>query len=265
MSTTTPKLGLVKNTGTEKAQVSVLNANWDAVDVYAIDVDTRVGLAGTRTRHFRGLTADIGTVTGPVKGDTYQETDGLFRKFEHDGTGWVRPDARIAPTAATGTGVTLAGDDVTLANATGSITLTIPFSTRFDRYVIDIEVDSASSDLGATFQLRAGGATIATNYYGSYNEQAIGVGPTKADSNNTASFPVGRFAVNGGSIQLEIVRPMKTASNKVFMVRSQDAAAYFRTGGGYCSASPGSAVDGVVIDLGAATVISGRIRVIGVV
>lgn len=76
----------------EAADIDKLNQNFQKIDLWAVETDTRLDLLDpqlTRNQQYRGLAAAKGDVVGPRRGDTYQETDGTYPKFfEHDGTNW---------------------------------------------------------------------------------------------------------------------------------------------------------------------------------
>jgi hypothetical protein len=124
---------------------------------------------------------------------------------------------------------------------------------------------SVGASSRTAFPRQPGGSALATNYYGTYEELALGLGRSKNDVNNAASFPYGRIATQGGSCKIDIYRPVKTTGSKLFECKSIDGAAYRREAAGYCSASPTVPLDGVIISIGAVIVSSGRIRVVGIV
>lgn len=208
--------------------------------------------------------ADLSAWTTPQEGQLAYDiaTGTLWRDTP---AGWVSDTTKIVPTAVSGTGAAIVNGDVVLTNATGTFNIAIPFSTRFDHYLVELDVDTVNGDAGVNIQLRAAGSVIATNYYGTYEELALGLGRTKNDVNNAASFPYGRIATQGGACKIDIYRPMKTAGSKLFECKSIDGATYRREAAGHCSASTGSALDGVVIAIGAVIVATGRIRVTGVI
>lgn len=256
----------------EEADIDKINQNMQALDAWSATSDTRfTGLEGfqatqtSRNQQFTGLAANIGSVVGMKLGDTYQETDGAKRLWEYDGSNWITSEGGlylIRPTSVTGTNVTLndAGH-VALAATTGNVGLLGIFSSRFDHYLIDIEFDNSAGDNGALFQLKSGGVDVTTGYYGTYTEQALGVGPSKLELSNAANFSAGRYATNGGAMMIEVFRPSKTVGTKNFMVRSQDSATYARSGGGYLASA--AAMDGFNLILGAVSVTAGKIRVYG--
>lgn len=207
--------------------------------------------------------ADLTAWTTPQEGQLAYDisTGDLYRDTP---AGWKIDSTKIVPTAVSGTGTSLVNGDVVLTNATGTFNIAIPFSTRFDHYLVEMECDTVSGDAGVSFQLRAAGSAIATNYYGTYEELALGLGRSKNDVNNGTSFPYGRIATQGGSCKLDIYRPMKTVGAKLFECKSIDGATYRREAAGYCSASNTLALDGVVITIGGVTISTGRIRVIGI-
>lgn len=219
---------------------------------------TRGGVVPFRTA------SDITAWTNPTEGQLAYDiaTGDLYR---YTPSGWKIDSTKIVPTSVSGTGASLVNGDVVLANATGTINIAIPFSTRFDHYLVEFNADTVNGDAGVSFQFRAGGSAIATNYYGTYEEIALGLGRSKNDVSNGTSFPLGRIALNGGACKLDLYRPMKTAGSKLFECRSIDGATYRREAAGYCSASSGSTIDGVLIIIGGVVVSSGRIRVTGII
>lgn len=253
----------------EPADIDKLNQNFQKIDDWSEDTDTRLTALEpllARNQQFTGPAANIGSVTGMKLGDTYQETDVGKRLLEYDGTAWISAENGlylIRPTAVSGTGVTIdnAGH-IALASATGNISFDGAFSSRFDHYLVDIQVDTASSDVGLSFNFRAAAADlVGSTYYSSLVENAIGIGPLRQDFSATASAALGRVAVNGGAVQLDISRPSKTVGAKVFQVRSTDAASYSRTGGGYFTTTT-TAVDGIRIAIGVVT-LTGKIKIYG--
>lgn len=100
MGATTPNLGLYKPGGgssglitpDETADIDRLNDNFDVIDGFAGTTNGRVtSLELTRTqtnRHYALPAADRTGLTGLKRGDTFQETDGDFLFFEHNGTAW---------------------------------------------------------------------------------------------------------------------------------------------------------------------------------
>lgn len=96
MADFTPHLNLYKpgggSTGTitpdEVVDIDRVNQNMDVIDT-AVEVldDFRVA-QNERNQQYRGVAANIGSVSGMVIGDTYRETDGDFRQLRFDGTNW---------------------------------------------------------------------------------------------------------------------------------------------------------------------------------
>lgn len=274
MAATTPTLGLYKPGGgssgliapDETVDIDKLNANADLLDAEALSVRTRIAPLEDQDRQYRGPAASLAGLSGMRLGDTYQETDAGKRLWYYDGTNWITNEAGlylIRPTSVAGTGATLDNAGHTaLAASQGNIDLLGIFSARFDRYLVDIEIDAAAGDNSALFRLMAGGVEIATaSYSGTFTEQAVGIGPTKNDLVGLTSFGAGRYATNGGVISLEFFRPSKTTGSKQFLIRSQDGAGYHRIGGGYLVTA--AAIDGLRLMLGGVIVTAGKIKVYG--
>lgn len=246
----------------EVIDVDKLNQNSQKIDAFA----KGWGVPAERNQQFYGLAAGRGVLTGMKRGDTYQESDGDKRLWRFDGLDWVVDrglPGLVELTSATGTGATVVDGSVALSNASGNINIAIPFSNRFDHYVVEIVSDASAGDSGINGQLRAAGSAIATGYYGTYEELAVGIGRTKSDVSNAASFPIGRLAVNGGACQWHIFRPAKTVGMKQFQSQSIDGASYRREAAGYQNGA--AALDGVIIMLGTPAISSGRIRVRAVI
>ena len=170
MAATTPFLNLYKPGGgstglivpDEVVDVDRFNTNFDSIDAWAQTTDTFRLAQLTRGQQYRGLAANIGAVTSPAKGDTYQETDGSFRKWEYDGTTWISAENGmylIRPT--TFTGCTIATDGSIIPTATPSeITLDGVFSTRFRSYKLVWQVRNSDGGSGILLNLRRGGANV---------------------------------------------------------------------------------------------------------
>lgn len=169
MSATTPFLNLYKPGGgstglivpDEVVDVDRFNTNFDSIDAWAQTTDTFRLSQLTRGQQYRGLAANIGSISTPQRGDTYQETDGSFQKFEYDGTSWVAGAGRglslVKPTSVSGTNVTESGGRVTAANSPEMI-LDGVFTTAFRRFQLILEVDSQTVSTNFYMQLRVAGA-----------------------------------------------------------------------------------------------------------
>lgn len=176
MSATTPFLNLYKPGGgstglitpDEVADIDRLNTNFDSIDTWAQTTDTFRLAQLANNQQYRGLTANIGSVASPRKGDTYQETDALLRKFEYDGANWVTQEAGmylIKP--STFAGCTIAADGSIIPTATPTeITLDNVFTTRFRSYKIIFQIRNSGAGIGLLINLRRGGANVggATGY-----------------------------------------------------------------------------------------------------
>lgn len=199
MSATTPFLNLYKPGGgstglilpDEVVDVDRFNANSDLIDTWAQTTDTfRLAQLG-RNQQYRGLTANIGAVVAPVKGDTYQETDALFRKFEYDGGAWVTGENGlylIRP--VTFAGCTIAADGSIIPTATPTeITVDSVFSTRFRSYRLEFQVRNSAGGIGMLMNLRRGGANVggATGYgYSRINGSTAGAITGSSSTGTTA-------------------------------------------------------------------------------
>lgn len=274
MSGTTPHLGLYLpgggSTGTwtpdEVADIDPINQDLVDIDTWALGTDGRLDVLEGYNQQFTGPAASIGAVVGMKRGDTYQETDDDFQLWSYDGASWITAQTgmfKILPTLVPATGASIAGGNVILAGVTGTITLTGIFPARFDRFLIDVEIDNAVGDSGALFALRTSGGPISTGYFGTFTEQAVGIAAAKNDTNNSSTAPLGRYATNGAMMQLELIRPSKAVGgNKQFMTRSADGASYQRIGGGYVNT--GAVLDGIDLVFPVA-VTNGRIKIYGLV
>lgn len=199
MSATTPFLNLYKPGGgstglivpDEVVDVDRFNTNFDSIDAWAQTTDTFRLSQLTRGQQYRGLAANIGAVTSPAKGDTYQETDGSFRKWEYDGTTWISVENGmylIRPT--TFAGCTIATDGSIIPTATPSeITLDGVFSTRFRSYKIIFQMKNSASGIGLLVNLRRAGANVggAVGYgYSRINGSTSGVLAGSSSTGTTA-------------------------------------------------------------------------------
>lgn len=262
MADQTPFLDLVKPAGGEPVEILVINENMDKLDEWAEEQ----GDPNIRTRAFKGPANDRDTIVpNPTEGDTYREIDGKKILWERIGGNWVTSEGGlylIRPTSVVGTGVTIdnAGH-VALTNANTDIGILGVFSSRFDHYLVELLVDNASSDTGVLMKFKTGGVDIAAGYFGTYNEQAIGVPQTKVDTNNAASIAAGRISTGGGAILIDLFRPSKTVGTKDFLTRSGDSANYFRNGGG--SLNSVAILDGITLVPAGITITTGRIKVYG--
>lgn len=262
MADQTPFLDLVKPAGGEPVEILVINENMDKLDEWAEEQ----GDPSARIRAFKGPANDRDTIVpNPLEGDTYREVDGKRIRWERAGGVWVTSEGglylmRASAVGGTGMAVNDSGH-IDLTAATGDITIDGIFSSRFDHFLVDLLVDTASGDVGASFGFRGSGTAFpGLNYTSSYVEHAVGIGPVRTDFSGTASAALGRIAVNGGVVQLDVIRPTKTTGRKLFQTRSTDAAGYSRVGGGFYNGV--QAADGISITLGSVTV-TGRIKVYG--
>lgn len=162
----------------EAADIDRINQNMQKIDDWSEATDAKVvSLDTLRIRRFSGLAANIGTATGMALGDLYQETDGDKQLWTYDGTNWVTSNAGlylIVPSAVSGTNVTKAGGRVTAA-ASPEIVIDGVFTSRFRRYLVKIDLDSASVAVATNLQLRAAGVTQGSGYT---VQTTLNTGPT---------------------------------------------------------------------------------------
>ena len=268
MPSFTPNLNLYKPGGgstglitpDEVVDIDRINANMDLIDAYAAGW----GQASARNHQFYGPVSGMAGITGMKRGDTYKESDGSFRLWEYDGSNWVSGESgmyRIHPTLVPVTGASVSGGAVVLSNVTGTVTLTGLFTSRFDRYLIDVNIDNAAANGMAYLTVRTAGGPISTGYYNTVIDFLIGSPFVKVDQSNTASFNYGSYAVDGGNLKAEIFRPTKTVGlNKVLAGDSVAASAAKRISGGYVSTT--AVLDGVDLNF-QTSIVNGRIKVYG--
>lgn len=141
----TPNLNLYKPGGgssgiltpDEVADIDRLNANFDLLDAWSVEIDS-VSDPATHTKHFKGPATGIGTVPSPALGDTYQETDGNKVLWKHDGANWLTNEGGlylIRPTSVVNATVDEKGTVVPV-NATTTVSVNGVFSSRFSSYDI---------------------------------------------------------------------------------------------------------------------------------
>lgn len=188
----------------EVVDIDRVNANMDAIDA-AIEVldDFRVAQDG-RNQQYRGVAANIGSVSGMVRGDTYQETDGDFRFWRYDGTNWLSSEGGmflIRPASVSGTGLSIVnGSVVCTAMPTAGGHVEGVFSSRFRNYLI---VSDGTFNVASALQLqlRVGGSTAAgaSDYINQYI-YANGAAAVITAQNSIALFSlsgVGGFRMSG--------------------------------------------------------------------
>lgn len=147
MAGTTPFLGLYLpgggSTGTwtpdETADIDPINQNF-------VDIDAGLaawGLPAERNQQFFRPAASLGSLTGMKRGDTYQESDGEFKKWFYDGANWISNEGGlylIRPTGVNGhAGATIGTDGHVKFNAVAAssvINIEGIFSSRFRNYVL---------------------------------------------------------------------------------------------------------------------------------
>jgi len=262
----------------EEADIDKINQNMQALDAWSATSDTRfTGLEGFQTtqtgrnQQFSGTAANLGSVTGMKRGDTYQETDDNFQKWEYDGSNWLlamNGMYLIYPATVAGTGVSIdaATGEVVFAAATPASGITINgiFSSRFKKYRLDISIDSAAGGDGNTSlqMCVAGVANASNNYHYVYNETSVGTGPARTGASAASSAFLGRHSTVGGSTRLELLNPA-LASVKFGRFESIDGSTIVREGGFVTSGTVNVVSDGVKIAPVLSTSITGRIRVYG--
>lgn len=283
MTQFTPFLNLTKPGGgstglivpPDRVDIDVLNDNSNKIDAFALSW----GLASARAKTLKGLAAAIPS-SGVSFGDTYQETDGSQRMWFYDGSNWISYDDNglylIRPTAVSGTGVTQNADgsvDFAAINNAGGMNADGVFTTRFRKFIVDIEVDTVTTAVTSLFlQLRAGGVTLAgaSDYKSVRNYNAAGT-PSAAQSTSSAVelFPGSATVGTGmrGICKLEFIRPADAAC-RTFIRGDANAivsavSAQGSIGGFYDQVA---AVDGFrLVPTSASTpTITGKIKVYGV-
>lgn len=201
-----------------------------ADSVQAALTSMRTAASTTRVEDFYGLAADR-TLTTPKAGDTYQESDGRKRLWRYDGSNWNGADPTtfiIFPTSVSaGAGTATLGTDgiVTFSNITnpsGGLFIDGAFTSRFRKYVIDLEVDAFGSVASSVFMgFRAAGASIITadySYAHNFNNNTT-PGSAALGAQSTIQIPAGVNSVGTGgrfSSALEVMRPAD-ASSRTFV------------------------------------------------
>ena len=176
MSATTPFLNLYKPGGgstglivpDEVVDVDRFNTNFDSIDAWAQTTDTFRLAQLARNQQYRGTAAGIGSVSSPLRGDTYQETDGSFLAWEYNGTNWVNGQNgmyRIRPSSVTGhASITIDTDGSVIFNdvpAASVCNILGVFSSDFRNYKV---IGHASSKPGASYSVRGlvGGVAVSS-------------------------------------------------------------------------------------------------------
>jgi hypothetical protein len=268
VSTTTPKLGLTKPAGTEKALVSVLNNNSDLIDQFAISSDAKFtsrGVTGLVPNAASGAERNALYPT-PVNGDRVWRTD--INTMEYfNGVGWrlTQPNA-IRPSSITGG--TQQPDGMITFGASAAVSVLGCFSNQFSAYTVIIDVDTVT--LGARFGLRllTGSSPLVTN---TYLNAGTGVHSDIAVSGNhglgtnvrlqTANSPEG---VSQLSATVTILRPA-LAQRTRFLVNAFGAngAAQADSYQGGALQTDSTAYDGLQL-MNSGVTMSGSIRVFGI-
>lgn len=247
----------------EVADIDRLNENFRLIDAFA----GSLGNQSQRTRDFKGPAADRGTIVPtPVVGDTYQETDGDRQLYRYDGSNWISTNGGsflIVPSSVGGTNVTKAGGRVTAA-ASPEILIDGVFSTRFRRYLIVIDLDSASVAVATNLQLRAGGATQVGNYITqtTYNSTDSSIVTAKSGPNNDAQIGPG-LGTSHRQITLEVSFAALAAPTLLAGKTATLLGAHHLLGDIVVRHSPSTIVDGIRISPSAAATLTGTVSVYG--
>lgn len=272
MGASTPNLGLYKPGGgsdgitpDERVDVAKINTNSDLIDAFAgPQIAFRNDQVNKRNQQYRGLAADRGSVTGMVRGDTFQELDAEKKAWWFDGSNWATLEQGISSvivSPVTPTNGTVNADGTVSFTSKSSLTLDGLFSAKFTHYRLEVNLTSASADGDLYLRYRVGGADSAVGYYVIYLETTPSGGPTRQFDSNTADARTGRFSSQGAIIEIDLYNPMNGQTNRG-LFRSADSAQYGRTGTiGFSNAD----VDGVTLKtFSAGITISGSLRVIGI-
>ena len=267
MSATTPFLNLYKPGGgstglivpDEVVDVDRFNTNFDSIDAWAQTTDTFRLAQLTRGQQYRGLTANIGSVTSPVKGDTYQETDLLLRKWEYDGSNWVTGDNGmylIYPTSVVG--ATVVGGEIVPPNgvngSTNPILVNGVFSDTFKNYLIKYRLTLDGGNTAVSLRLRASGTEYAAADYtyqcSSTSGAAISASRLSAQSNVAFSST----ASNHYSGNIELWNPRISGQPKIISIDNMAVGPDIFRAWGFLGNSGGDAyiADGFSITLGSA-------------
>lgn len=262
MAEQTEFLDLVQPAGGEAVEVRVINENMDKIDEWA----ATVGSQGTRARAFKGPTTDRATIVPtPGVGDTYLETDGDRRLWEFDGANWLSASNGlylITPTAVSGTGVSKVNGRV-VAAAANEIIIDGVFTSRFRRYLVVIDIDSASVAGVVNAQFRAAAATLAGNYVAqtSYNSSDTTFVTSKSPASN--EFQIGMGSGTGPrEITLELSNPAAATPTILTGRNAVLLGAHHLLGDFFVRRSTAGAVDGLRIFPPSGT-LSGTVSVFG--
>lgn len=169
MSETTDFLGLVKPGGgstglitpPDRVDIDVLNDNFQKIDDWAETIGGRTN----RLINFRGPAGSLGALSGMVRGDTYQETDGALWRWEYDGSNWVSArNGMYMIRPASVVGGSLSSDDGVVPNA-GATSMSVNgiFSSRFRFYKIIFCFRASGAGGGLWWRYRRAGADLAAN------------------------------------------------------------------------------------------------------
>jgi hypothetical protein len=267
MAGTTPNLALYLpgggstgvHTPDEVADIDPLNQNFQKIDTFA----GSVGNLSTQNKQYTGPATAIGTVTGQKLGDEYQESDSNKFLWRYDGSNWVlfqAGSALIRPGSVGGTGTSLVNGVVALSSASGDVSVLDCFSTKYNHYILDIDIANSNGASSLSLVFRTAGGPITEGYGLVYLETTLTGGPVRAASASAVNLNAGSYGTAGGGIQVDVYSPSSVKSPKVVAVKSMASDGAHRIGGGTI---PGTAaVTGFTFNLPAAT--NGFIHVLGV-
>lgn len=150
--------------GTVEAALDQVGGNIESVNNFGV-------------RYFANASARDLALTSPSVGWLTQLDSELFMR-RWDGAAWKPYGAGlypIYPASVAGTGVVVASDGCVDFTSASSININGVFSSEFRDYQIELEVTAGSTDLGASYRLRASGTDDNTNYSTHYT---YGLGTT---------------------------------------------------------------------------------------
>jgi hypothetical protein len=209
VATTTPKLGLTKPAGTEKALVSVLNTNADLIDAWATTVDNQidgVNVTDWNAVGTPGFYACTNTATNAPFGFWWQgivtsngaEIIQRLRAVTHgigewirirDGSSvwgpWKRTDGVQMPSAVPGGTFDVNTGNIFPTVGATSLDTNDAFSTYNRMYRIDFMISLTTSGY-LYFRYRSAGSTISVNNYNVSSIESSG-GSTVSFSNQVAT------------------------------------------------------------------------------
>lgn len=235
----------------EVVDIDRVNQNMDVIDA-AIEVldDFRVAQNG-RNQQYRGVAANIGSVSGMTRGDTYRETDGDFRLWEYDGTNWVAGENGlylIRPTTVVNGTVNAAGEIV--PTAASSCSLNGVLSSRFRSYLIVFSLKGSSSASLRAY-LRNAGVDLTTAVYvvQGFNSNA---GALSSASGTVGDIPLSAAAAGFHTGELSLSDPAKAAKKTGRATVGTDTT-LTRITSFYASTVDANTYDGITFSLNAGT------------